>query len=368
MIDPLLIGGMIIAAFAGGVIGAAIGALPAFIFTGIMVIAGEAARIAGIVSLEEGAELGATGITTQIAFGAFFGPHIAFAGGAAASAYAAKQGYMEPGFGGGWGYHDAKNILIAFGTRTDVLLVGGLFGVLGYVVFYISSTLTAPWDPIAFGVVVSALLHRVILGYDIIGTVRGDGWLDLSPFDREDTYTTDGTQGQPTERLAVEPWLPWFRDWSGVGLNGIAFGILGGFTFWATGSPFLAFGISAASLLFLNLGIEEDFGAFQLKFPVTHHITLPASIAPMAYIGIGLSESAPAVVQAELLLLEAVVLGAIFGLLGALLGELSERIFYAHGDTHWDPPATSIVMTTFLIALLAIVGVFQTGGVIPVPI
>lgn len=368
MVDPLLVGGMIIAAFAGGAVGAAIGALPAFVFTGFMVIAGEAARIAGIVSLEEGAELGTTGITAHIAFGAFFGPHIAFAGGAAASAYAAKQGYMEPGFGGGWGYHDAKNILIAFGGRTDVLVVGGLFGILGYLVFFISDFVAAPWDPIAFGVVVSALLHRVILGYDVVGTVRGDGILDLSAFDREETYTTDGTAGQPAERLAVEPWLPWFREWSGVGFNGIAFGILGGFTFWATGSPYLAFGISAASLLLLNLGIEEDFGAFQLKIPVTHHITLPASTAPMAYIGIGLAEADPAVVQAELLLLEAVALGAIFGLLGALLGELAERLFYAHGDTHWDPPATSIVATTFLIALLAIVGVFPTAGWVPVPI
>ena len=368
MVDPLFIGGMLIAAFAGGVIGAAIGALPAFIFTGIMVIAGEAARVAGIVSLPEGADLGTMGITAQVAFGAFFGPHIAFGGGAAASAYAAKQGYMESGFGGGWGYHDAKNILIAFGARTDVLVVGGLFGVLGYVVFYLSSTVAAPWDPIAMGVVLSALAHRLVLGYDAIGTVRGDGLLDLSPFDRDEMYATDGTSGEPAERLAVEPWLPWFRKWSGVGLVGVAFGILGGFTFWATGSPYLAFGISATSLLLLNLGIEEDFGAFQLKIPVTHHITLPASTAPMAYIGIGLAEADPAVVQAELLLLEAVVLGAVFGLLGALFGELAERVFYAHGDTHWDPPATSIVATTFLIALLAIAGVFPTAGWVPVPI
>src|SRR6056297_1680249 len=227
MIDPLLIGGMVIAAFAGGVIGAAIGALPAFVFTGFMVIAGEAARIAGIVSLEEGAGLGVMGITGQIAFGAFFGPHIAFGGGAAASAYAAKQGYMESGFGGGWGYHDAKNILIAFGARTDVLIVGGLFGVLGYIVFFLSSTVAAPWDPIAMGVVLSALAHRLALGYGAIGTVRGDGLLDLSPFDRDEVYETDGTAGEPSERLTVEPWLPWFRSRGGVGLVGIAFGVLG---------------------------------------------------------------------------------------------------------------------------------------------
>lgn len=101
---------------------------------------------------------------------------------------------------------------------------------------------------------------------------------------------------------------------------------------------------------------------------MTHHITLPAATAPMAYLGIGLAEAAPSVVQAELLLLEAILLGAVFGVLGALLGELSERIFYAHGDTHWDPPATSIVATTFLIAVLAMGGVFPTAGWVPTPV
>jgi len=215
MVEPLLVGAMLIAAFAGGVLGAAIGALPAFVFTGVMVIAGEAARIAGVVSLEEGADLGAMGITAQIAFGAFFGPHIAFAGGAAASAYAAKQGYMGPDFGSGWGYHDAKNILIAFGGKhNDVLIVGGLFGMLGYLVFFVSDFVAAPWDPIAFGVVVSALAHRVLLGYDAVGRIQTDGILDLSAFDREETDETDGTAGQPVDRLLVEPWLPWFRTWA----------------------------------------------------------------------------------------------------------------------------------------------------------
>lgn len=88
----------------------------------------------------------------------------------------------------------------------------------------------------------------------------------------------------------------------------------------------------------------------------------------MAYVGLGLAEASPAAVQAELLLLEAVVLGAVFGILGALLGELSERTFYAHGDTHWDPPATSIVITTFLIAVLAMIGVFPTAAWVPTPI
>ncbi len=368
---PELLAAMIVAAFAGGILGAAFGALPAFVFTGVMVVAGEMARISGMVTLEEGFGLGdpAGVVTAEIAFGAFFGPHIAFGGGAAASAYAAKKGYMEPGFGGGWGYHDAKNILIAFGGRyNDVLLVGGLFGVVGFLVFFVSDGLGLPWDPIAMGVVLSALAHRLAFGYDVVGTVRGDGILDVSPFEREDEHETAGQAGEPNPRLDTEPWLPWFYRWSGVAIVGFAFGVLGGLTFWATGSPYLAFGISAASLIFLNTGITEDFAIFQIPVPVTHHITLPASTAPMAYAGLTLADATPSTAQAELFLLEAIVLGAVFGILGALFGELSQRLFYMHGDTHWDPPATSIVATTFVIAVLALVGVFPTSGWVPLPV
>lgn len=358
---------LLIAAFAGGVLGASLGALPSFVFMGFVIIGGEAVRLAGI-NLGEGPLVG--GWTGNIAFGAFLGPHITFAAGAAASAYAAQKGYMEPDFGGNWGYHDGKNILIAFAGRyNDVLLIGGLFGVLGYLITYVSAFFALPWDPIAMGVVLSALAHRVAFGYDVMGTVRGDGRLDVSPFEREDVYETDGSGGQPLERLDAEPWLPWYYSWSGVGLVGFAFGALGGLSFYYTGSMFLAFGISAASLIFLNTGITGDYEVFQVAVPVTHHVTLPAATAPAAYAGFG-ADMAPAVadVQSELLLTEAVVLGIVFGVLGALLGELSQRIFYMHADTHWDPPATSIVMTSFLIAVLAIIGVFESGGYVPIPV
>ena len=103
-----------LAAFAGGAFGAAIGALPAFIFTGFAVIGGEAAALGG----GEEATAEAAAYTGLVGFGPVFGPHISFAAGAAAAAYAAKQGYID----------DGKNILWAAGTNhMDVLIVGGLF-------------------------------------------------------------------------------------------------------------------------------------------------------------------------------------------------------------------------------------------------
>jgi hypothetical protein len=130
---------------------------------------------------------------------------------------------------------------------------------------------------------------------------------------------------------------------------GLVTGLLGGFTALTTGSPFLAFGISAASLTFLNLGVE--------RIPVTHHMTLPASTAALAFTG-GAVELGTA----------AIVVAAIFGISGALTGEVVQRVFYAHADTHWDPPASAIVVNTFFIAILAIAGVFPSSSWVPVPL
>ncbi|WP_411963458.1 hypothetical protein [Haloferax sp. YSMS24] len=337
---------MIIAAFAGGAFGAALGALPAFIFTGFMVIAGEAANLAsksiGEVVGADPATLGSVGITGSIAFGAPFSPAISFAGGAAAAAYAANRGYMESGFD----YHNAKDIGFALGSKPDVLAVGGIFGIIGYWLTILSSTFSMPYDPIAMGVTLSALIHRVAFGYDIVGKVRGDGILDMSPFERGQTRGGAVADGGESARLSVEPWLPNMYKWNEVAAIGAVAGIMGAFIALITGSAFLAFGISAASLFFLNLGVE--------RIPVTHHMTLPASTAALAWTS-GAAE----------LGVVALLFGALFGLICGLFGEAFQRVFYAHGDTHWDPPAAAIVFGTFLVAVLAIAGVLPSSAWVP---
>src|SRR6056297_1583518 len=125
-----------ITALAGGAFGAAIGALPAFIFTGFVVFLGEGIAIVqrevggAIPAIGEG-EL-AAGVTGVIGFGPITGPHIAFAGGVAATAYAGKKyPEMEPD---DWDYHFGKNILYAFGTKPDILAVGAVFGIIGMLI------------------------------------------------------------------------------------------------------------------------------------------------------------------------------------------------------------------------------------------
>jgi len=339
--------GIWIGAFAGGAFGAAIGALPAFILTGLLVVAGAAANIVGV------APEGAVGLV-GIGFGHVFGPHISFAGGAAAAAYAAKQGYMESGFD----YHNAKDIGFALGTKPDVLAVGGAFGLLGIAIEQLSRNLLIPVDPIPVSIVVSAFVHRAVFGYALLGKPQGTGLLDMGPFERGDTLGSikagNGTEngGEPSsEWLATEPWLPQQYKWAGVGAIGLVAGLASGYLAFRTGSPFLGFGLSAASLLFLNLGVE--------KFPVTHHITLAGSTVFLAVTASGDAALAGLSVPAGLL-----VAGGL-GLVAALLGELTQRIFYAHGRTHIDPPAMAIVIWSFGIGLLYVAGVLPTGVWIP---
>ncbi|KAB1196245.1 MULTISPECIES: hypothetical protein [Haloferax] len=321
---------MIIAAFAGGAFGAAIGALPVFIFTGFAVIAGE---VASYVDADAGA------ITGAVAFGVPFSPAISFAGGAAAAAYAANRGYIDSGFD----YHKAKDIGFALGSKPDVLAVGGVFGIIGYWLTVLSGSFSMPYDHIAMGVTLSALLHRAVFGYDIIGKVRGDGYFDMTPFERGETRGGAVADGGESGRLSVEPWLPNMYKWQEVGAIGVVMGIVAAYIALVTGSPFLAFGISAASLLFLNLGVE--------RVPVTHHMALPGSTAALAWTS-GAAE----------LGIVALVIGGVFGGICALFGEAFQRVFYSHGDTHWDPPAAAIVFGTFLIAVLAIVGIFPSSS------
>jgi MFS family permease len=341
----------LIAAFAGGAFGAAIGALPAFCFTGFAVIAGEAANAIGLSGLPEGSEiaLGASGLTGLVGFGPVFGPHIAFAGGAAAAAYAAKQdGAMyEPGDGD---YHLGKDIAYALGTRPDVLAVGGIFGIFGAVSNTLLGSLVATavaFDTIAFTVFFSALLHRIVFGYSLFGSPRGDGYFDMTPFENgEKRVAADGGTGE-AKRLAVEPWLPHQYKWGNVAMIGLVAGLLGGFLVISTGSMFLGFGISAASLTFLNLGVE--------KIPVTHHMTLPASAGASALVADPTGSSQ----------VVAIIIAGVFGMAGGLIGEAGQRVFYAHGDTHVDPPAFAIFVCTLLIGILGVAGVTQRALFVP---
>jgi hypothetical protein len=341
---------LFITALAGGAFGAALGALPAFIFTGFVVFLGEGVgflqrALSGSIDPESAAA--AASITGTIGFGAITGPHIAFAGGVAATAYAGKKyPEMEPD---GWDYHFGKNILYAFGTKPDILAVGAIFGALGMLITQFGNALvvvsgTALTDFIAFSVFATAFIARAVFGYPIVGRAAGSSMLDMSPFEREEPRAqTDGGE-VPLEhqgRLATEPWLPHQYKWSGVTAIGLVGGILGGYIYIQTGSIFLGYAISAISLLFLNLGVE--------KIPVTHHITLIGSVGAVVFL-----PEAGAVA--------ALIAAGVFGAVSGLLGELTQRLFYSHSGTHVDPPAMAIAIAMLIVVILSLVGVIPNAG------
>jgi hypothetical protein len=287
----------LIAAFGGGLFGAAIGGLPAFIFTGFAVLAGVAAAISGADY----------DFLTNVAFGPVFGPHIAFAGGAAAAAYAKRAGLLDNG----------KDILTGLTGLANpmVLLVGGVFGALGYVILTLLNPFLADYtDAIALTVAISAVIARLAFGSSgLLGSMEAQDVRDRG------RLVPGGDQ----------VWIPYQQSWLMTSVIGLGAGAISTFMFLgiyeinpdlAIPGAVLGFGISAASLIFLQFGTTV---------PVTHHMSLVAAYAALVAVPI----IGPT---------GALFVGLVGGVVGALLGELFSRLFLIHGDTHVDPPANAI--------------------------
>jgi hypothetical protein len=271
-------------AFAGGALGAALGASAAFIITGLFVLIGVAVAASG----------GGTGFIGNVAFGPLLGPHISFAGGAAAAAFAMRAGHHGSGRDLGRG--------LAGVNRPDVLLVGGVFGIVGFVIQAgIAATPLGPLtDSVALTVFVSAVIARLAFG----------------------------KTGLFGDRTQAGEWVAFQRDWPQVVTLGAVLGTCSAFLVQVIGAgkggDVAGFGLAATGLLFLHTGTTV---------PVWHHIALPAAIGFTASGG-------------------NLWAGTLSGVAGAVMGELYARLFLNHGDTHIDPPAAAIATMTLVLRLL----------------
>lgn len=335
-----------IAAAGGGAFGSAIGALPAFIFTGFMTMLGAVATAIGVD--------GAAPTMYAAAFGPLFGPHVAFAGGAAAHAYAAKY-HPELQEQEGWGYHHAKNILVSLGANWKVLAVGAAFGAGAQVLKMVTDLITGSsanlgFAHIAWLVVFSAFVHRAVFGYPLMG-------------DREKVAERVGSSVEETSWLdfdydEAEPHLGFQFYWGEGAVLGAFVGVVSAYITILTGSPWLPFGISAATLIFLetDMGLRPD--AARAGTVVTHQISLPAGVGALA----AFTMSNPPIEP----VLWALIVGLVMGALGELFRMLTERLFYAWGDTHLDPPAFSITITVIILVLLSNLGIIGTNAYMPI--
>lgn len=294
-------------AFAGGIAGAAFGALPNFIFCGAMAIVGAGLTIA------TGND---HGFIANVAFGPMFGPHISFAGGAAAAAYAASKGKLANG-------RDIGSAMMGLDSW-DVLLVGGLFGALGYLIQWVLNFVpnigAFAWtNTVALSITINAIIVRLAFGKKgVFGKVRaGDNrWV-------------------PTD---VGSWLPWESRPSQLVMIAISVGLLASYFAKTLGDGgVLGFGIGAFFLVFLQYGT---------KVPVTHHIALAAGMATAASKG-------------------DIFWGLSMALLVTFFCEIWACVFTCHADTHIDPPSVALATVQFIIPVISITGAFAMTGVVP---
>jgi hypothetical protein len=260
------------------------------------------------------------------------------------------------------------------GLRVDALVAGGAFGVVGLLLTGLSAGSFGPvggdlpwpglpWDPIAFAVVCSGVLHRLVFGYPLVGTVRG-AVLDMRPYARgerrgpaptrrdEDASAPDPEELASTglSRFVVEPWRPTQSDWGRVALVGVGAGVLAALVTYLTGRPLLAFGLAVASLAFVLVEDER----IPEWLPVTYHVALPAGVV---VVGLAGGASGGAVAGA---------VSPVVALVAGLVGEVAGRVLYAHADTHLDPPMVSLLVTSFLLAVLDAAGLIAQHTV-PTP-
>jgi hypothetical protein len=289
-----------IVAIAGGIFGAALGALPSFIFVGALTLLGAAVLMAG----------GDGTFLNSVAFGAF-GPHVGgWAAGVATAAWAARAGKLDSGrntAAAGMGFNEPK-----------ALLVGAGFGALGYLVNFAFGLVGFAWtDTVALTVVVSAIVARLAFGRSgLLGNALPKG----------------------KSRFSVPSvdcmWVPWQNAPMQLILLGMGGGLLSAYIALTVGADkggaVIGFGISAFSLVFAQVGV---------KVPVTHHITLTAAVAAAAS--------------------GSLMWGLVFGLVAAFVGEFYSRLWLIYGDTHIDPPACTIATLTTVSLILSAIGVYS---------
>lgn len=342
----------LVLALAGGAVGAAIGGNYAFVLTGFAVLA----------SWGVFAATGSTFGFDYLAFGPFMGPHIAFGGGVAGAIYAAYRGYWEDG-------KDVNSPLAGLG-RPDVILIGALFGALGYLCQIGLSKI--PWfgthtDSIALTVLLSGILARLVFG----GASK-KGLFKGSLHNAESFH--EGARGLAKIAPGTNGrWLEWQEKPGQLVTIGCFFGALaGGASLFlaanvgarltelgfdnslaASSANTFAFGISAVIILFLITN---------RNMPVQHHITNIAGLAAVQFFPVLMGKSFSTFTwtatstwdsRTWLIAVGAIALAALFGTMAGVFGELGARLWYNRGNSHIDPPAAAIWISNTIVVSLA---------------
>lgn len=266
--------------------------------------------------------------TSGFAFSPLLSPASTFVGAAVASGYANYKGY------GGGGNGPAASLMAL--QKPDVLIVGGVAGVLGWLLNYALGLIgLAGLDTIAVTVVILPLIAKVIFQKTAVGVVPEE----------------DKALGGRFSPLGGRGWYAGMRRGIDKAIWPAAYG-----AFIGIGMVLL---LKAGSPMAGVLGF--GFGGFVLVFP-----TVPAQ----HFIGCAVCTAlgfVPNLASNPDAILIAVAYGFGFGALAANLADLSADLFFRYGYVHIDIPAGSIAMSTLIIALLArFVPALFDGVVLPI--
>jgi hypothetical protein len=285
---------LLIGAFCGGVIGAAFGSIPSFIITGFLALSGGILTMAGIPEYTIG----------HVTFGLLWGPHITFAGAAAAASFAAiKRKKLS----------SAQDVLTPLYSLNDisVLVAGGVFAIVGFLVFTLFTTKLAfiKTDAPGAGVFFSLMLCRLLVGRT--------GPIGICSLDVKRTWLPN-----PDLSVVLHAFIGATMA-AVIGIVGKAMIDAGLPKEQLAGFPLICFGISAASLIFLQTGFS---------IPITHHISYPSAVA--------------------FVLTGNIFIAIAVGAINAVAWQVAGNVFNSNCDTYIDPPATVIMISVAIINLL----------------
>lgn len=307
----------LVLAFIGGCLGASVSALAGFLLFGLFGVVGFLSLMlthqdAGIVSL---------------AGGVLLKPSICFLGGLVATAYARRQGLVQCG-------KDIGRALVEF-KRFDVVLVGGLGGMAGYLVTrLLDRGVGGKVDTVAVTVFAVAMALKYAWGMTKTHDCAASSHAVPSPY-------------RFFERLSKPAGKTGLSLLVGLGSAALTWRLC----LDPRTAPFaglLAFCLSALSLYFLFLAVPV---------PATHHFSGPAAGAVVTWMA---AHGGGTTGHGEVLVV--LLWGTAAAQLGMLSGDVMGRLFFDEGDIHVDPPAMGIMVSTALImGVLPLTGVYHAS-------
>lgn len=302
-------------AFAGGIVGASLGGLFAFIVCGLIVFVGVLLVMAG----------GPDFVLLYIGLGPVFGPHVGgFAAAIGALAYAVGVKKVEG--------LDGKNILAPLMDKGwDVLLVGGIFGILGHVMVNIWAMIPVinMFDIIALTVMVSALLARFIFHKE-------------PPWGKMESIKEHGYLGYPCQ------WIDWMNTPSRQIIIGFGVGIFGG---W------MAQRVSVVLVPLVEAGVIHPTAGFLAPLIIVWAIAA-ISLVMIQFGGPGNVQKIPVWHCMAILgglcymLFGSILLAGVAGIAGIFIQDFFARMFWNHGSNHIDPPAMGIAFGWFFLQVI----------------